>query len=204
MRSQNQKYTNHLPLGRVDIPGMLYGSVGVVLSFTLYWLGVFKRADSWLFDFLHKPLFHEGVPELLSMVIMATVAAVFCYGVAFSVLGSAGLWRKIVLGVTAIVLTLAMVPAFAVWNIYCSPVLQLVGVFWSWFCVVIYTQHHQMPCDPVHVDLQMAPPEPELLEPLVEPIAEPVIIEHSHDVMELPKTTESRYKPISEDGQMPR
>lgn len=174
MRSQNQRHTAPVPVGRVDVPGVLYGSIGLALSFALHWAGVLRRADAWLFDLLHGPLFHDGVPDLAPVPLVIACAAAFCYGVAFAVLDSAALWRRIVLGVTAAVLTLAMVPAFAVWNVYFSPVVQLIGVFWSWFCVTIYTQHHQMPCDPVHIDIQMSPPEPELLQPIDHSPPEPV------------------------------
>jgi hypothetical protein len=183
----------------VDVPGLLYGSVGLALSFALHWIGMFRRADAWLFDLLHKPLFHESVADLPSMPLVITAVAVFCYGISFAVLDSPDLWRRVVLGVTAMVLTLAMVPAFAVWNVYFSPFVQLVGVFWSWFCVVIYTQHHRMPCDPVYAEIQMSKPEPELLEPMGKPTAEPVIIEHPHEFMELTETPEEKYKPKSGD-----
>lgn len=198
MRSQNQQHAAHIPDGRVDVPGLLYGSVGLALSFALHWVGLFKRADAWLFDLLHKPLFQEGVPDLPSASLLLVCSAVFCYGVAFAVLDSPELWRRVVLGVTAIVLTLAMIPAFAVWNVYFSPFVQLVGVFWSWFCVVIYTQHHQMPCDQVHIDIQITAPEPELLQPIEQPIAEPMGVDHPHEIIELPEPPEEKYKPKSE------
>lgn len=155
-----------LPEGRVDVPGLLYGSVGLGLSVVLQWLGAYQRADSWLFGLLHEPLFRGGTPDLPAFELSIFFGAVFCYGIAYAVLDSALIWRKVVLGVTAVALSLAMIPAFAVWNVYFSPFLQVVGVFWSWFCVVLYTQHHQMPCDPVHVDVRISAPEPELLQPM--------------------------------------
>lgn len=151
MRSDSQHTTVVLPDGRVDVPGLLYGSVGLALGIALQWMGAFKRADGWIYEWLNKPLFRDSAPELPTIQLTTLIAAVFCYGLAFAVLDSVGMWRKVVLGVTAMVLTLAMVPAFAVWNVYFSPVLQITGVFWSWFCVVLYAQHHRMPCDSVHV-----------------------------------------------------
>ncbi len=190
-----------MPAGRVDVPGVLYGSLGLGLSFALYWIGLFKRADAWLYELLHKPLFHESVAELPSMALMILAAAVFCYGISFAVLDSPSLWRKLILGITAIVLTLAMVPACAVWNVYFSPFVQLVGVFWSWFCVVLYTQHHRMPCDPVYAEIRMSKPEPELLQPVEKPVAEPVVIEHPHKIIDLAKTQEEKYKPKADPAE---
>lgn len=126
-------------------------------------------------------------------------SAVFCYGIAYAVLDSAGLWRRIVLGITAVVLTLAMVPAFAVWDIYFSPFVQLVGVFWSWFCVVLYTQHHQMPCDPMHVDIQMGPSEELLMQPMDHVLDLPMDAEHVHEQEKRIEREEDKYKPPVEE-----
>ena len=198
MKSQNQYTTAPIPEGKVGVSGLLYGSVGLALSFALYWIGMFRRADAWFFDLLHEAWFSGGVPHLASVSIVVIVAAIFCYGVAFAMLDSAATWRRFVLGVTALVLTLAMVPAFAVWNVYFSPFVPVVGVFWSWFCVLIYTRHHQMPCDCVHVDMRMSPPEPELLQPVDKPINKPVVIERPHALMGLEEAAEDKYKPSLE------
>jgi len=162
-----------MPVGRLNTPALLYGSVGLLLSYALHWIGMFKHADALLLESLSKPLFHEGVADQPTMLSVIVVAAVFCYGIAFAVLDSPSVWRRVLLGFTAMILTVAMVPTFAVWNIYFSPFVQLVGVFWSWFCVVIYTQHHRMPCDSIYSKIDMSQPEAELIPPLDQAPAEP-------------------------------
>ena len=204
MRSHPQHSTAAFPAGRVDVPGLLYGSIGLGLGVALQWMGACRRADGWLFGKLHEPLFHgEGV-ELPAMQLSILVAALFCYGVAFAVLDSAAMWRKIVLGITAVVLSLAMVPAFAVWGVYFSPFLQVVAVFWSWFCVVLYTQHHHMPCDPVHVEIEMTPPEPELLQPIEKTPHEPVTLPKKKSGKKSKKNQPAAGKTGSEDKYKPK
>lgn len=193
MRSQNQQHATPHPVGRVDMPGLLYGSVGLALSLALHWMGVLKRADVYLMELLHQPLFRGGNPNLPSMALLILLTAVFCYGVAFAVLDSPEVWRRVLLGVTAIVLSLAMIPAFAVWNIYFSPFIQIVGVFWSWFCVMVYTQHHSMPCDGRPFELRITDPEPELLEPLREVPKKSVVAKKK--TAKKKKKLEDKYKP---------
>ena len=113
------------------MPALLYGSVGLLLSYALHWSGMFKRVDALLLETMSNPFFHEGVAAQPTMLSVMVVAGVFCYGIAFAVLDSPSVWRRVLLGITAMILTVAMVPAFAVWSIYFSPFVQLVGVFWS-------------------------------------------------------------------------
>lgn len=201
MSSHHQHHAHPAPAGRVGVPGLLYGSAGLAFTVVLHGIGLYRRADTWLFDLLSVPLFNRGIPDLPSVSLRVLCAAIFCYGVAYAILDSAALWRRMVLGLTAVVLTLAMIPAFAVWNVYFSPFIQIVGVFWSWFCVVIYTRHHHMPCDQSDVDLQISAPEPELLVPLDHAPSEPVVIQKktqpTTEKIEVEKKTnpEDKYKP---------
>ncbi len=148
MRSHHQhRPCPERPGGRVDGPGLLYGGVGLVLAVAMQLAGVFKKADAGLLGKLSGTVFRGQAPEVLGMAVPVLLAAVFCFGVAFAVLDSAGVWRRVVLGVSAVVVAVAMVPAFAVWNVYFSPFLPVVGIFWSWFCTMVYAGHHTMPCD---------------------------------------------------------
>ncbi len=99
-------------------------------------LGLFMRGDARLKQALLEPVFQGEMPDALVTPALVVFAAVFCWGLAFAVLDSAGTWRRVVLGVTMMVIVLAMVPTFAVWDIYFSPFLPLIGVFWSWFCTL--------------------------------------------------------------------
>lgn len=157
--------------GRVDGSGLLYGGVGLALGMAMQWLGLFKRGDARLTSWLLESVFHGNTPEVLSLPWMVFVTAVFCFGLAYAVLDSSGMWRRLILGVTALILLLAMVPSFAVWNLYFSPFLPVVGAFWTWFCTIMYVSHHVMPCDGVNSQLAILNPQPQPL-PLTKPVVE--------------------------------
>lgn len=168
MSFHHHKHTadhDHVP-GRVDGPGLLYGGVGVVLAVTLQLVGLFKRGDAWLKGVLAGPLFGGEVSVDLSMSAMVCILVVLCFGLAFAMLDSAGTWRRVVLGVTLLVLVLAMVPAFGVWGVYFSPFPPVVGVFWSWFCTLMYVNHHRMSCDVVNSKQEIRNSEPVFSEEL--------------------------------------
>ena len=126
---------------------MLYGGVGLVMAMALEISGLFERGDALLSGQLSGALQDRVLDHAVPMLLPVLVAAVFCFGVGFAVLDSPGILRRIILGTSALVLLFAMVPTFAVWNIYFSPFLPVVALFWTWFCCMMYANHHRMPCD---------------------------------------------------------
>ncbi|BDS06000.1 hypothetical protein NT6N_10400 [Oceaniferula spumae] len=147
MSSHHHKH--HSAVGRVDGPALLYGAVGLMFAVAMHWVGLFKKGNTRILEALMDPVFRGGDPQILSTPVLATLTAVFCFGLAFAVLDSSRAWRRIILGVTVLVLVLAMVPTLAVWNIYFPPMMTIVGVFWTWFCTMMYVNHHLMPCDAI-------------------------------------------------------
>ncbi|MBT8045029.1 MAG: hypothetical protein KJO79_08765 [Verrucomicrobiae bacterium] len=162
MTSQHQQaagsaHPQGYPEGRVDGPALLYGGVGLALSVAMQVIGLFKKGDARLLDVLIDPVFNNSAPDQLSMMVLVPVTAFFCFGIAFAVLDSAGMWRRVILGVTAFVVVIAMVPTLAVWDIYFSPFLPAVGIFWTWFCTLMYVNHHVMPCEFLDSNLPTTP-----------------------------------------------
>ena len=135
------------PQGRVDSSALLCGGLGLLLSGLLYWLGLLGKGDLKILDLFGGAVFREVVPSVLDTPALVVITALCCFGLALAMLDSCGVWRKLVLGVTLMVLVLALVPTLAVWNIYFAPMMSLVGIFWTWFAGVIYASHYQMPCD---------------------------------------------------------
>ncbi|MGB0775880.1 MAG: hypothetical protein ACPGUY_08540 [Akkermansiaceae bacterium] len=145
MSSQKQRTT--APAGRVDGPGIMFGMVALVLAVVLEMLGLFKGANSTLLTSLLDPVFHGDEPQQLGIPLMVIVTGLFCIGLSYAVLDSSCSWRRCILGVSAVVVVLAMVPALAVWGYYFPPMMPVVGIVWAWFCTVIYASNHTMPCD---------------------------------------------------------
>lgn len=160
-------------VSRIDAPCLLHGTLGLSLAIVVQVFGLLQLGDDKLMAALLHPVFHGVAPESVSLLVQVAVCAVLCYGIAFVVLDVAGVWKRVIIGVSVLVLVLAMVPSFAVWNMYYSPFLTVVGVFWTWFFTLMYANHHLMPCEVghVHQPLQTAPvltpvslPEPEVIE----------------------------------------
>jgi hypothetical protein len=180
---------SHDHVSRVDAPCLLHGTVGVSLAIVLQILGLFKSGDDRLMAALIDPVFHGQAPEGVSLLVQVMVCAVLCYSIAFVVLDTAGLWRRVVMGVSVLVLVLAMVPSLAVWHIYFSPFLTLVGVFWAWFFTLMYANHHLMPCEVTHTHPPIQKPQ----------IARPVISQDSprrvEPVPEVSEDESKKYQP---------
>lgn len=146
MSSQHHSSSTY-PEGRVRGPGLLYGGIGLLLAGAMQAVGLFNKGDAALKESLSEALFAGAATDDVTLSLLLMTAAVFSFGVAFAVLDSAGSWRRLLLGISAIMVVLAMVPTFAVWRIYFSPFLPTVALFWAWFCTMMYANHHVMPCD---------------------------------------------------------
>lgn len=166
MTQNNHKHT--AAPGRVHTSALLCGAVGLLVSGAMYWVGLLGKGDSRIFETLRQPVFRGAVPSELSVPVLFLVTTLFCFGLAFAVLDSPGVWRRVVLGLTLLVLVIAMVPTLAVWNIYFPPMMSLVGVFWTWFAGMMYASHHQMPCDDRSPVVQQPQPAEVKPEPVVE------------------------------------
>jgi len=142
---------SHEHVSRVDAPCLFHGTVGVCIGVLMQLVGLFQSGDRWLISLFLDPVFQGEMPHEVPVLWLVVVAAVFSYALAFFVLDIAGVTRRVMVGITVLVLVLAIQPALAVWGIYFSPFLPVVAVFWSWFFSMMYANHHLMPCDVVHV-----------------------------------------------------
>lgn len=200
-----QNYHKHSATpGRVDSSALLCGALGLLVSGVLYRIGLLGKGDLKILNLLSQPVFGDTVPSHLSTPVLFLLTGLFCLGLAFAVLDSPGVWRRLVLGLTLLILVVAMVPTLAVWNIYFPPVVSLVGVFWTWFASMMYASHHQMPCDRITPQVQQPEtqqPEEILLEVEPEPLPEEEEIiqeikEESNEKAESPKVDlDAKYKP---------
>lgn len=150
--TEHHEPMTHEHVSRVDAPCLLHGTIGVCIGLLMQVIGLFQGGDDRLMALFLDPVFQGEMPKVISVPILGGVAAVFSYAVAFFVLDTSGMARRVMLGVTVLVLVLAIQPTLAVWGFYFSPFFPVVAVFWSWFLSVMYTNHHLMPCDVDLVD----------------------------------------------------
>ncbi len=135
------------PPGKIAGPGFLFGLVGMLLASGLHLLGLFGRLNSQLDEvFATGPLGQIDLQRLPVSVEMM-VASVLAMGLSYAVLDSARAWRRVILGISLLILIGTMVPVFALWGLLYSPFLTFTAVLWSWFCSKMYTMHHIMPCE---------------------------------------------------------
>lgn len=144
---QSQEGFQGTSVSRIDVPCLIHGSIGVVVALALHFVGLFQKGDDRLIGWLLKPVFHGQMPEVVPFPLLLFVTAVFCFGLAFVILDTAGTGKRVIMGVTVLVLLIAMVPTLAVWDLYFSPFLPAVGVFWAWFTTMMYVNHNLMPCE---------------------------------------------------------
>ena len=139
--------SHHKPAGQIPVPLFVFGAVALLLGVMTEILGVFDGATAALrsvWESGNVALTQTaGVPDLSG--ILVTAAASF--GLAGAVLMTPGDGRRAILGVSAIALTIAFLPAFAVWGVFWKPFGMSLAIFWSWFSSFLYARTHQMPCE---------------------------------------------------------
>lgn len=144
---ESEKFSRENVKGHVGSSGFLYGSVGLAFALVLETLGFFEQVNHWLVLIVENHITMGVHMSRLSLLPSVIAVAAVCIGVALVILDSSSHWRRVLIAVSSLVLIVVMVPALAVWNIYFSPFLALVGVFWASLCAIIYASQHRMPCD---------------------------------------------------------
>ncbi|MFT6181277.1 MAG: hypothetical protein ACJA16_002917 [Akkermansiaceae bacterium] len=89
-----------------------------------------------------------GLPGMVGVFVTAAAS----FGLIAAILGTPGLGRQLMIGFSALLLTLTLIPAFAVWGIFWKPFGVLLAVVWSWFSATVYAQIHRMPCEGIIED----------------------------------------------------
>ena len=140
------------PIGNLTFPLILFSFVSLLLGTATEVMGAFGGLNEMMRRFwsdnnlnIHAEM---GLPGLTGILITAAASC----GVIAAILGTPGGGRRAVLGVSALFLSLTLIPAFAVWGIFWKPFGLILAVIWSWFSATIYTQTHRMPCEGVLED----------------------------------------------------
>lgn len=140
-------YQHHQPAGRFAISFSIFSLVALLLGFAAELIGIFDNANASL-----RSAWENGGITFwtttsvtdLSGFLIATCAIL---GIAAAVLGTPGNSRRLILGLSALALSLALIPVFAVWGIFWKPFGLTLGLFWAWFSSFLYARTHRMPCE---------------------------------------------------------
>ncbi len=135
------------PSGHVAGPLLIFGSVSLVLGFAVEFLGIFAGAEQSLQErWKSTEMVFRGSLGAASPVGLLFGAAV-SYGLVGAILGTPGIGRRMILGFSALVLGLALMPVLAVWGIFWKPFGLSFMILWAWFSAMIYASRHAMPCE---------------------------------------------------------
>lgn len=135
------------PAGRVAIPLLIFGVLSLVMGVATELMGVLRGPSGYLRNACVEGglVFRAdmGLPDPAGLL----VTSVACFGLVAAILGTPGGGRRFVLGFSAVFLSLALIPAFAVWGIFWKPFGTIIAVTWAWLSAWIYARSHRMPCE---------------------------------------------------------
>jgi len=134
-------------IGHFSVPLIIFGFVSLLLGIATELMGTFDgvtEAMRRLWESGGLAIQSEmGPPGMVGILVMAAAS----FGVIAAILGTPGAGRRAVIGFSAVLLTLTLIPAFAVWGIFWKPFGVLLAVIWSWFSASIYAGTRRMPCE---------------------------------------------------------
>lgn len=140
--SRFEKSVGHFP-----VPLIVFGFVSLLLGVATELTGVFRGLNESLRDVCIDGglIFNSemGLPDTVG--ILVTAAGVF--GLVAAILGTPGWPRRTIIGVSALFLTLTLIPAFAVWGIFWKPFGMIIAILWGWLSAAIYAHSHLMPSE---------------------------------------------------------
>ncbi|MFT7304724.1 MAG: hypothetical protein ACI8UZ_003582 [Akkermansiaceae bacterium] len=140
------------PIGHFPVPLIIFGFVSLLLGTATEVLGAFNGATESLRGLLESGGLviqsEMGLPGMVGVFVTAAAS----FGLIAAILGTPGLGRQLMIGFSALLLTLTLIPAFAVWGIFWKPFGVLLAVVWSWFSATVYAQIHRMPCEGIIED----------------------------------------------------
>ncbi|MEI6653571.1 MAG: hypothetical protein WCP45_02295 [Verrucomicrobiota bacterium] len=146
MRSNQLRYAP----GHVLVTAAFIGSLALVLAAGLHALGLTDRVDAAIAGLLCRTLQQDGAagfPKALPPWALWLGTAIIAYGLALTLLGVPGTWRRLVLWLTTLVWVAAWAPVLGLAAHAPEISASLVAALWSGACALVYVHSHRMPCD---------------------------------------------------------
>ena len=132
--------------GHVVVPSLLIGTMAVGLSVGMdslgFWNALDERATAWtvrLGDGMRDAPAH--------WVLILTVASAFL--LPFLMLSTPQWWRRLVLWMSFLLVTIAWMPVLALASWKLPPCMPVIALLWSGLCALIYAQQHRLPCEQI-------------------------------------------------------
>lgn len=136
--------TNLKPEPHPGSAGIAIALMGLVLAWTLDFLGVLSSADDVMIGWVNG-FGLDGGPRVLDAWVPWTWAVVMTVGVCQAVLHVSGLWRRVILVVSSLVLTVSWIPVLALAAFHTPLAGSLVALLWGGVSSLIYAARHREP-----------------------------------------------------------
>ncbi len=136
---------NTPPPGHVLAPAAAIGSLAAILALGLALLGLADRMDAVIAGWLGGGVFPERVPPW----VVWLGGGVVSYGLSLAILSVPGVWRRVVLWITALVVMAAWAPVLVLSARDPAISTGIIPVLWSGICSLVYAQRHRMEADEI-------------------------------------------------------
>lgn len=132
--------------GHVVVPSLMFGTMAVGLALGMnvlgFWSGLDERATAWM------ARLGDGIREIPTLwVLLLTVAS--AYLLPCLMLSTPQSWRRLVLWLSFLLVTLAWLPVLALASWKLPPCMPMVALLWSGLCAFIYARRHRLPCESI-------------------------------------------------------
>jgi hypothetical protein len=143
--------------GQVVAPSLLFGTMALGLAFGLDILGFWSSLDdsvtAWM-DRLGDDM--SDVPS--GYLIMLTIFS--AYLLPLLMLSSPHWWRRFILWLSLLLITIAWLPVLALAQWKLRPCVPVVALCWSGLCAFIYGLNHLLPCEQMTKKTATPSPQP--------------------------------------------
>lgn len=134
------------PRGSVAAPALAVGGMSLVLAVGFQSVGLNDRIDHALLGWLGS-IGLGTAPVPLPPALGWLVAVAFGFLLPFSILGTPGAARRLMLWLSCLVVVLGLLPVLGLSARWWPQSPGLVSVIWSGLCAMVYASRHRMPCE---------------------------------------------------------
>jgi hypothetical protein len=130
--------------GHVIVPSLMIGTMAVGLSVGMdslgFWNALDERATAWTISL------GDGMRDVPAhWVLILTVVSSFL--LPFLMLSTPQWWRRLVLWLSFLLITIAWMPVLALASWKLPPSMPIIALLWSGLCAIIYAKQHRLPCE---------------------------------------------------------
>lgn len=134
------------PQGHVLAPAAAIGALSILLAAGLDALGAMDAVNRMISGLVAQGAV-RSFPKMLPVWSVWLATVVLASGLPLAMLGVAGIWRRVVLWITAMVVVAGWAPVLALAAHFPGIGGPFIVTLWSGVCALVYTGSHRMPAD---------------------------------------------------------